>query len=483
LEFFDLPAFGVHDLPFILAYGLFLVALARFPSVNLGWRSQVRIILDALVGAVSVATIVWLTSRDALAVQLEGLTPVQTALGITYPILDTAIIVGAMVAILRRGRYRFDVRLFALVAGFALQSAADLDFLTSSSTGLLTDARPNMVLFIGASSALLVTGLLVGRAPSPVEVADRRPPLWSFAVPYSLGIGVVVLHLVQALDGNSRPDRILDVASFAVLLVVIARQALAIYDNRTKVEFERRSLIASVSHELRTPLTSMIGFLTVMQEAESEMSPEERTELSQVVLDQANYMGRMVTDIVFLARDTPEKMTLSESEIPITTLLTSILDTLGQNAGRIDTRIDADLAVRIDVDRICQLSVNLLENAVRYGADRCEFHLHGREGSLVIEVHDDGPGVPAKYQQTIWERFERGSNQLNATVPGTGLGLAIVDMIAKAHGGTAHYRDSELLGGACFSVTLPSRVTSQSQSDEGPAPVRPSSRPASVRSL
>ena len=245
----------------------------------------------------------------------------------------------------------------------------------------------------------------------------------------------------------------------------------------------RRSLIASVSHELRTPLTSMIGFLTVMQEAGEELPPEERAELSQVVLDQANYMGRMVTDIVLLARDTPEKMTLADSEIPIRALLPSILDTLGPAAGRVDTRIDADLVVTIDVDRVRQLALNLLQNALRYGATRCELHLFAEGASLAIEVHDDGPGVSPKFQQTIWERFERGPNQLNANVPGTGLGLAIVDMIAKAHGGTAAYRDSELLGGACFSVTLPGRVVQGTSVPARPTPIRGASQPASARPL
>ena len=127
--------------------------------------------------------------------------------------------------------------------------------------------------------------------------------------------------------------------------------------------------------------------------------------------------------------------------------------------------------------------MNLLQNALRYGADRCEFHLHAQGDELVVEVHDNGPGVPKKYQQTIWERFERGSNQLNSMIPGTGLGLAIVAMLAQAHGGTATYRDSELLGGACFSIHLPGRVIAEPSADIGPALLRRASQPASVRPL
>ncbi len=477
----DLPAFGLFDFGFFLSYGLFLTGLVKFPSVNLGWRSQLRIVIDGLVGALAAATIVWETSKGALAAGFEGLSAGQRAIGLTYPVLDVAIIVGTMVVILRRGQYRFDPRLLALAAAFGLQSAADIDFLTSSPTGLLQDARPNMLLFVGASMAILSAGLLVGRTPAPVETPDRAAPIWSYAIPYLLGTSIVVAHFAQSFTGDAHSDAVLDVASFGVLLLVIARQSLAIHENRTKVEVERRSLIASVSHELRTPLTSMIGFLTVMEEAGDDLPPEERAELSHVVLDQANYMGRMVTDIVMLARDTPEKMTIAQSIVSLQSLASSILDTLGHDARRIDTRLDRSVEVTVDVDRIRQLAVNLLQNALRYGADRCEFHLRAEDGSLLIEVHDNGPGVPKRHQQIIWERFERGSNQLNSLVPGTGLGLAIVDMIAKAHGGTAGYRDSELLGGACFSVTLPGRIVA-GPSESAPE-VKPASQPASVRSL
>ncbi len=198
------------------------------------------------------------------------------------------------------------------------------------------------------------------------------------------------------------------------------------------------------------------------------------------MLEQANYMGRMVTDIVMLARDTPEKMALVETSTSLQSFASSVLDTMGSEAGRVDTRLDAGIEIEADLDRVRQLITNLLHNALRYGADQCELRLEARAADLIIEVHDNGPGVPKRYQQTIWERFERGGNQLNAMTPGTGLGLAIVEMIAKAHGGAGSYRKSEILGGACFSVVLPDRVVSSVERTEA---LRVASQPASVRSL
>lgn len=479
--FVDVPAFSLLDGFFLIAYVLFVVGLAFLPAVSHGWRSQIRIVLDGLVGAVALVGLLWDWVLEPTVSGLAVLPLDQQVIGTIYPILDVAMLVGMMVVVLRRGTFRFDRRLLALTFGFGFQVIADLDYLNEAVAGTFNSAQPNLLPFIAASFCLMVAGASVHRSPEPVDLPDRATPVWSLLMPYGTA-GVLVLYDTYGLL-TDRGSTVLDVATAAVLVLVIARQTLAIQENRTKVERERRSLIASVSHELRTPLTSLIGFLTVMQEAGDEMSEEERAELSQVVLDQANYMGRMVTDIVMLARDTPEKMTLTESATPIRTLLTSILDTLGQDAGRIDTRVDADIVLNIDLDRVRQLSVNLLQNALRYGADRCEFHLHARGDSLVVEVHDNGPGVPRRHQQAIWERFERGTNQLNSMVPGTGLGLAIVDMIAKAHGGAASYRDSELLGGACFSATLPGRVTTGAKRDESPASVTLSSLPASVRSL
>ena len=79
---------------------------------------------------------------------------------------------------------------------------------------------------------------------------------------------------------------------------------------------------------------------------------------------------------------------------------------------------------------------------------------------LTFSVHDDGAGIPRRYEVRVWDRFERGPNRLNASVPGSGIGLAIVRAIADAHGGTATYTTSDVLGGACFIVRLPGRVTS-----------------------
>lgn len=478
--FVTVPSFSALDAFFLIAYVLFVLGLAYMPAVSHGWRSQVRIVLDGLVGAVALSALLWATVVQPIVEGLSVLPLDQRVIGTVYPVLDVAMIIGMMVVFLRRGSFQFDRRLLTLTIAFAFQAIADLEYLTKATSGSFNDADPDLLPFLGASLAILVTGILVRGTPPPIDTPDRATPIWALLMPYGAGVALIGFDVYAVATGLSSP--FLDLATGSVLVLVIARQSLAIHENRTKVEAERRSLIASVSHELRTPLTSMIGFLTVLQEAGDELPAEERAELSEVVLEQANYMGRMVTDIILLARDTPEHMSLLESDTPIQSLLTSILDTVGHDASKIETQIATGLEVRVDIDRIKQLTTNLLQNALRYGADRCQLHLEAHGNALVIEVHDNGPGVPKKYQRTIWERFERGSNQLNSSVPGTGLGLAIVDMIARAHGGTAAYRDSEVLGGACFAVSLPGRVVAELAPSESVSPFRFASQQASVRS-
>jgi two-component system sensor histidine kinase AdeS len=120
--------------------------------------------------------------------------------------------------------------------------------------------------------------------------------------------------------------------------------------------------------------------------------------------------------------------------------------------------VEAHLQAMLDAGRVQQVMVNLLSNAVRYGQGKSLIVVRREGNDLAIEVHDNGPGVPKKYELAIWERFERGVNRLNAGTPGSGIGLAVVDAITKAHGGETAYRDSERLGGACFRVVLPDRI-------------------------
>jgi signal transduction histidine kinase len=112
-----------------------------------------------------------------------------------------------------------------------------------------------------------------------------------------------------------------------------------------------------------------------------------------------------------------------------------------------------------DRGRLIQVLVNYLTNATRYGSGEIRIDARGEDRHIVINVHDNGPGVPKRHEEAIWDRFERGAHRFDATVPGSGIGLPIARMLVEAHGGTASYRRSGQLGGARFTMSIPSELT------------------------
>jgi signal transduction histidine kinase len=233
-------------------------------------------------------------------------------------------------------------------------------------------------------------------------------------------------------------------------------------------------LVASVSHELRTPLTAMVGFLEVLGDPAMELSAEERTEMTGIVRQQALYMSRIVADLLLLAKET---QVLKEADVAIGQLVANSAQTLSREDRRLESNVEKDLVAYIDRDRVQQALDNLIVNAFRYGEGTVRVIAKSQGEDLVIEVHDNGSGVPRKFELAIWEQFERGANKLNANVPGSGIGLSVVDLVVRRHGGSAIYERSHVLGGACFRMTFPGRIRAVMEAQ--PVPTRVPSHLAS----
>jgi signal transduction histidine kinase len=251
------------------------------------------------------------------------------------------------------------------------------------------------------------------------------------------------------------------------------RQSLAITENRTLVEGERAAFVSSISHELRTPLTSMVGFLSIMDDRDSVLGDDEYREMLGIARQQAEYMGRIVTDMVVLARDDPALLPLEKRAVLVSELVSEAIKMSGPWSRSVE--VPADLEVEADAARMIQVLANLLANAERYGGDRHWVKASADGRDLVLEVHDTGPGVPVRYQLSMWNRFERGANRFNANIPGSGIGLAIVALIIRAHGGSVGYETSRMMGGACFQVRIPGCVLTRPA-----ATAKPTHKPVGV---
>ena len=455
----SVAAFGAHDLIFIFAYGMVLVGFWLMPHLGSAVSSRVRVMLDGLIGALTMATVIAIFYREGLVAHLATTaTGWERFAGVAYPLLDSAMVVAAMIVTVRRSTWRFDNRVFLIGIGMCLQAFGDLGLVSSGIGENFSNANPNFTVFLIAMACYMGSAALVERSPKPREYADRRQPLWAILAPYGaagLAVGLVAWELRHA---DLEVDHLLLLAiGLAVISLVITRQLVALRDYRNLVEDRRRALVASVSHELRTPLTAMVGFLDVMKDPNMVMADEERRELTGVVHQQAIYMSRIVSDLLLLARDSagPD---LYESVVSVDKVVADSVWSGRASPAGLEVEVRPGMFAYLDPDRIRQVLDNLVTNGMRYGGGQVLVSVAARDTDLIFEVHDDGLGVPRKFEVVIWDQFERGPNRLNSNVPGSGIGLAVVDRIVRRHNGTTGYERSRRLGGACFRVVLPGRL-------------------------
>ncbi len=459
---FPVPAFGPTDIFFLAGYAMLLVFVYRLARSDRGGRDWLLTLLDALVGAIALTTLVWTAFGHELVTSFAGATTMASVVAITYPVLDVAVAIGLMILVIRRSNFHADPRLAIVAIGISIQIAADLTFLYAGVGRDFTDTEPLYWLFLLATVAYVAVAAIVDRTPRKREFPEQDTPLIAMMFPYLLVVVLLATHVVRYHTTNPNNDGVL-VLDALILIggVVFLRQMVMIHRNRTRVENQRSELVASVSHELRTPLTAMVGYLTLLDQNGDEFPEEARREMLSEATGQARHMARLVSDLVMLARGKQRHVPLEISEGTVSSIVTGALRGLETETTRIVEDFQEDARVRVDTDRVRQAVANMLSNAVRYGGSQVVITERIVGSDLALEVHDNGPGVPTRYESAVWERFERGAHRLNATTPGLGIGLAIVQAIAEAHGGRAEYRRSERLGGACFSIYIPGCVVGQ----------------------
>ncbi len=218
--------------------------------------------------------------------------------------------------------------------------------------------------------------------------------------------------------------------------------------------------VATVSHELRTPLTSMMGFLEMIREGEAGELTDEQKRFLAIVYRSSERLQRLVGDLLFVARLDATGLQLQFAPVDLVALVRDAAESAGALARsrELDLRLDlAPLpALTGDKERLSQLVGNLVSNSLKFTpAGGCVTVRTFVDGShAVVEVEDDGIGIPVAEQDRLFQRFFRSSIATEQAIPGTGLGLVISRAIAEAHGGTIGVR-SEAGAGACFRVELP----------------------------
>lgn len=243
-------------------------------------------------------------------------------------------------------------------------------------------------------------------------------------------------------------DRILGV-------VIILHDMTAI----RRLEKMRSEFVANVSHEIKTPVTSLIGFTETLLDGALEDEETCRNFL-EIIHDESQRLHRLIGDILELSKIESRELKLRTETVDVSQLVRSTAGTLQSqvdtNELSLELHLPETLQVEGDKDRIRQIVVNLLANAIAYTPEggRINISVRNEGENWVLEVADTGVGIPKEDLPRIFERFYRVDKARSRESGGTGLGLAIVKHLVDVLNGTIEVK-SQVGVGTTFKVTFP----------------------------
>jgi len=209
----------------------------------------------------------------------------------------------------------------------------------------------------------------------------------------------------------------------------------------------QNDFINSVSHELRTPLTSIRMFIETLKEDRIK-SPSERQQVLDVLFREVRRLEGLVDRVIDLSRFETSGRTLLREPVSVADLVEDAIQAYEaasiQSPTPIEVDLDPDLHVRGDRTALSLAVSNLLVNAWKYTPEKGRRiwlsgrRSHGRQVEIV--VRDNGPGIPRRERQRVFDEFERGQGAIDDRKEGSGLGLAIVRAIIEAHRGKIELR-------------------------------------------
>lgn len=222
----------------------------------------------------------------------------------------------------------------------------------------------------------------------------------------------------------------------------------------------QREFVANVSHELKTPLTSIRGFVKALRDGvyEDEDSPREYCD---IVMDEVDRMNRLVAELLDLSQIESGIIQFRLEAFDLTELVQRTVNGLSPIIAKGDYRVRVEMPEGLpqvlgDFDRIGQVLINLIRNALKHSEPGAQIRVRARqvEEMVRVDVIDEGCGIPAEELEHIWSRFHKVDKaRTRSTEEGTGLGLSIAREIIERHGGKVGV-ESMLGKGSTFSFTL-----------------------------
>lgn len=303
-----------------------------------------------------------------------------------------------------------------------------------------------------------------GAGPTPLHIRFFFPVLVAIAAGLgTVTAGKIVGRLSRLEDAVER----LDLRDLSLRVPVegddevaaLARAFNRMVDRLAVEEDVRRQLFADMAHELRHPLAVLKGRLDMMQDGVAPLDQEQLLHLQDAVIA----LTRLVGDVRDLSLAEVDRLSLNMAPADLTRLVTDVLENMEPVAADRGIALATELApalppVTADADRLRQVLVNLLANALHYtpGGGRVTVRTWAEQDSVHVAVSDTGPGIAPEDLPHIFDRFYRADRARTRSSGGSGLGLAIVRSLVTLHGGTVG-AESTPGSGTCITVTLPAK--------------------------
>lgn len=334
----------------------------------------------------------------------------------------------------------------------------------------ILDSMDEGVLVIGAQGRIrLVNPALIKLFPQaagaegkmPVEVipiAELQQALDTLLTPSC------TYPFLSTLEVEPRPEMVLSVHVIRPRETVHGVLAVAVFHDiseMARLMRVRKEFVANVSHELRTPLTAIIGYAETLQDTPPE-DVDGGKRFAETILRNARHMADMVEDLLKLSRIESGAVPMEFAPVHVSKILSDVITACQPIATEhrltLDVVVDTSIIIRADAHFITQVFRNLIENACRYAPEGSTVLISGEipvpkenAGMALFSVRDEGPGIPEKDLQRIFERFYRVEKHRSSPAS-TGLGLAICKHIIERHGGLIW---AESGPGGLFKCTIP----------------------------
>jgi PAS domain S-box-containing protein len=304
-------------------------------------------------------------------------------------------------------------------------------------------------------AAELITGLAADRLRGTVLAAAI--PEWP-----ELSQRIAIVHGGEVPRPATVPVRV-DERDLWLSFVAVQSTAGVVYAFRdlseeVRLEEEKSDLVATISHELRTPMAAVYGAATTLLHRDGELDGDRRRNLLEMLATEAKRLADITEELLLTSQIDRGDVRVDQRPIDIADVVRTTIATMESQlrAVRLDLETPRELpAAAGDADRLRQVLVNLLDNAVKYSdSDQVSVRVEVADGQIVIAVGDEGRGIALADQERIFEKFYRADPQLQFAPSGTGLGLYIARELTRRMGGSLDVT-SEPGRGSTFTVALP----------------------------